>query len=114
MKTLLGAGLFAALAMVGGPALASDNVGFRALANLNSVSELSDGQLAAIEGAGSEDNNGRHLGHHKNKDNRNIVFRVSQDVSNTSTINLDDVHVSGHSTLSITVTQTATANAFTR
>ena len=114
MQRLLGAGLFAALAMVGGPALASDNLGFHALGGLNPVSALSDGQLAAVEGAGSEDNNGRHMGHDKDKNNKDIVFRVNQDVSNTSTIKLEDVHVSGHSTLSITVTQTGTANAFTR
>jgi hypothetical protein len=113
MRTLLGAGLFAALAMVGGPALASDNVGFRALADLNSVSALSDGQLAAVEGTGFEDKDhhgkGHAFGHHKN-----LAFRVNQDVSNTSTITLEDVKVTGHSTLTINVTQTATANAFTR
>ena len=116
MQRLLGAGLFAALAMVGGPALASDNLGFHALGGLNPVSALSDGQLAAVEGAGYEDNNGKGhaYGRHKDGNNKDIVVLVSQDVSNTSTIKLEDVKVTGHSTLTINVTQTATANAFTR
>ncbi|WP_447984663.1 hypothetical protein [Nitrospira sp. Nam74] len=113
MKKLLGAGLVAALAMVGGPAFASDNEGFRALAGLNSVSELSDGQLAAVEGAGYEDSNGNGHAYAYGHD-KDIVVRVDQDVTNRSAISLDDVKVTGHSTLTINVTQTATANAFTR
>ncbi len=113
MKKLLGAGLFAALAMVGAPAFASDTVGFHALTGLSPVSALSDSQLAAVEGAGYEDNNGNHNGHDKDKNNKDVVIKVDQDVKNISNIKLEDVKVTGHSTLTITVTQTATANAFT-
>ena len=114
MKKLLGAGLFAALAMVGGPAFASDNVGFHALAELTPVSALSDSQLATVEGAGYDDSNGSMGNHYGDRNHNDLVVRVSQDVSNTSTITLEDVKVTGHSTLTINVTQTATANAFTR